>query len=377
MVAATRRSMVDLEFHPASDEFPLLDEERLAELAEDLRINGQREPIRLHGGRIVDGRNRYLACRRAGIEPRIETLSEDVNPFSYVWSLNGQRRDLTQDQRYLIWKSCAARSGDWEAERRRLHEEANRARSSAVAAQPRTDGGRFADDTGRPTSCGATGRKSRGIAVKAAEASGTNRGSVERMDRLQRERPDLAEQVRRGEIASAEAIRQISKPHIANNAGDNEWYTPAEYIERATAVMGGIDLDPASCREANRTVGAARYFSAEDDGLRQDWSGRVWMNPPYAQPLIQQFCDALVRHHGAGDVPQAIVLVNNATETRWFQALLSAASAVCFPAGRVRFWHPKKVSAPLQGQAVVYLGDRVEDFVERFKDLGSVCHVKR
>ena len=154
--------MVEFAFRPASGEFPLLDKERLEELVEDLQANGQIEPIRLYCGQIVDGRNRYLACRKAGIEPRVERLPDDVNPFAYVWSLNGQRRDLTQDQRYLIWKSCAAKSGDWETEWQRLQEEANRARSSAGASRPRTEDGVFSGSTSASTSCGRTGSRPRG-----------------------------------------------------------------------------------------------------------------------------------------------------------------------------------------------------------------------
>jgi len=117
--------MIDLEYHPAAGEFPLLDDGRMRDLAEDIKVHGQREPLRTCGGMILDGRNRYLACRAAGIEPRIEQLPDHVNPFAYVWSLNGQRRDLTQDQRYLIWKSCARQSGAWQAKRQRLQDRAN------------------------------------------------------------------------------------------------------------------------------------------------------------------------------------------------------------------------------------------------------------
>jgi len=370
--------MDELQFHPASSEFPLLDEERLTELVEDLQAHGQREPIRLHRGRILDGRNRYLACRKAGLEPWVERLPEDVNPFDYVWSLNGQRRDLTQDQRYLIWKSCAAKSGAWEAQQQRLQEDANRTRSQAAAGRSRTEDGTFAPETSASTTCGRTGASPRGRgSTLKAKASNTNRGAVERMDRLARERPDLAEQVRLGKMASAEAMRQLTKPHVAHNTGDSEWYTPREYIERARRVMGTIDLDPASTPVANQVVRAAHFFTAEDDGLAQPWQGRVFLNPPYAQPLVGRFCEKLVEHVGQGEVTEAVVLANNATETRWFQALLSAARCVCFPAGRVRFWHPEKVSVPLQGQAVVYCGDRVAAFVEAFAELGRVCHVAR
>jgi hypothetical protein len=71
-------------------------------------------------------------------------------------------------------------------------------------------------------------------------------------------------------------------------------------------------------------------------------------------------------------VTAAIVLVNNATETQWFQALGGAASAICFPRGRVKFWAPDKVSQPLQGQAVAYIGADADKFCEVFAGFGLV-----
>lgn len=161
------------------------------------------------------------------------------------------------------------------------------------------------------------------------------------------------------------------KPHVSQNTGENEWYTPPEYIAAARGVMGRIDLDPASSEIANKTVKATRFYSKQDNGLDKFWAGKVWLNPPYASELIRQFIGKFSKHVISGDISEAIVLVNNATETEWFNDLVSVASAVVFPNGRVRFLDPQgNPGAPLQGQAVVYIGGNPDKFIAEFEDFG-------
>lgn len=92
----------ELSFHPIAAVFPLMTEAELEELADDIRENGLRVPIVLHpDGAILDGRNRYLACRRAGIEP--EAVAYDGNdPVGFVVSLNLRRRHLDGSQRAMV-----------------------------------------------------------------------------------------------------------------------------------------------------------------------------------------------------------------------------------------------------------------------------------
>jgi ParB-like chromosome segregation protein Spo0J len=82
--------------------FPLLPPEDLATLAANIREHGLQSPIILHDGQILDGRNRYRACRLADVEPRIEELPTDRDPLAFVLSANLHRRHLTTSQRALI-----------------------------------------------------------------------------------------------------------------------------------------------------------------------------------------------------------------------------------------------------------------------------------
>jgi len=202
---------MEIKTHPAADSFPMMDKDRYGELVENIREYGQLEPITLCDGMILDGRNRYKACLELGIEPKTRNYNGD--PWAYVWSMNGERRDLVAEQRYLIWKLCHEQSEAFQAEKRRIQEEANWKRSETQVGIPKEE---IKERAG--TECSRTSkhpeRKAKAIASK------TNRGAVARGDKLAEKRPDLADKVRKGEIKPAEAHRQMKRDEVAQKTAD-------------------------------------------------------------------------------------------------------------------------------------------------------------
>lgn len=151
-----------------------------------------------------------------------------------------------------------------------------------------------------------------------------------------------------------------------------EWYTPALYVQAARRVLGGIDLDPASCDRANEIVRADVYFTREDDGLAHDWRGRIWLNPPYGGAQAA-FTDHLVAEYERGHILAAILLVNShATDTDWFQPLWD--HLLCFSEGRINFIGPtgEIESGSTHGSVFAYLGPDRAAFAGQFRDFGAI-----
>jgi ParB-like nuclease domain len=96
-----------LAVHPFADVFPPMNAEELTALAADIRANGLREPIVLHEGMILDGRNRYRACCELGIEPITRPWDSKGDPLSFVVSKNLHRRHLSETQRAVVANKLA------------------------------------------------------------------------------------------------------------------------------------------------------------------------------------------------------------------------------------------------------------------------------
>lgn len=114
----------------------------------------------------------------------------------------------------------------------------------------------------------------------------------------------------------------------------DEWLTPPEIIQS----LGCFDLDP--CSPINRPwPTAAKHFTIEDNGLTQEWHGRVWLNPPYG-PHTGTWLARLVSH-GVGT---ALIFARTETEA-WHRHVWPCASSVLFLEGRLSFHHVSGVKA--------------------------------
>jgi ParB family chromosome partitioning protein len=178
------------------------------------------------------------------------------------------------------------------------------------------------------------------------------------------------------EVSLAGFLRYLgSDGSICSKHGNSniECYTPPEYVNLVRDVLGEIDLDPASCSKAQKTVKAKQFFTKKDDGLSQPWQGRVFLNPPYKTPCPEKFCDKLLQEFKDKSVSEAILLTNDQTDTNWWQTTVVAAAAVCFHRGRIRFLDASgEETAPTNGQTFMYFGKRVKSFIKTFASTGAI-----
>jgi hypothetical protein len=99
--------MTDLKQHPLSAAFPAMSAEDFAALVADIKANGQREPIIIHEGMVLDGWHRYQACSQLGIKRQQFTFPADKDPVAFVLSHNLHRRHLTPSQRAAAVVACS------------------------------------------------------------------------------------------------------------------------------------------------------------------------------------------------------------------------------------------------------------------------------
>lgn len=178
-----------------------------------------------------------------------------------------------------------------------------------------------------------------------------------------------------------------------------EWYTPSPFVEAARQVMGSIDLDPASHEEANLTVKAGAFFTAENNGLTLRWWGNVFVNPPGGKgpggkPLVPAFWKHMMKEYADGNFDQAIWIGYSLEQLQTLQRVSFKSPLnfpLCIPHRRIAFVEneakkaariekliaqgkdPNKASGPSHSNYICYLGERREDFSRIFSRFGQVC----
>lgn len=104
LVDTTTGEVATFKAHPYADAWPMLANEELAELAEDIATNGLRDSIVMRQDKILDGRNRFAACTMAGVEPHFsEFPGSDDDALAFVQSINNARRHQSKGSRAASW----------------------------------------------------------------------------------------------------------------------------------------------------------------------------------------------------------------------------------------------------------------------------------
>lgn len=175
----------------------------------------------------------------------------------------------------------------------------------------------------------------------------------------------------------SEIHRQLASHQLINQSTNNEWYTPAPYIEAVREVLGGIDTDPASNPFANQTIRATTYYTAEQDGFSKPWAGRVFLNPPYGfgddnESNQARWSKRLIEQFQSGITTEAILLVNAVPGNKWFAPLWNY--TICFPDHRIRFYNEAvEAGQPTHSNAFIYFGPNRDTFARVFARFGVVA----
>lgn len=127
-----------MKFHPYAELFPMIEGADFEALKEDIRANGQREPIWVFNGEVLDGRNRYRACESLGVPVRSQEYDGD-DPLGFVISLNLRRRHLDESQRAMVaTKLESLKHGGSRQDEKLLHEVTRSQAAALLNVSPRT-----------------------------------------------------------------------------------------------------------------------------------------------------------------------------------------------------------------------------------------------
>jgi hypothetical protein len=191
---SNRAEWMEYEFHPVASLFPLMDDESFRDLCNDVAVNGLIEPIWLYDGKIVDGRNRYLACLQTQTRPIFREWAGTESLVEFIVSLNLRRRHLNSSQRAMIAQRMIP-----------LLEEEGKERQRKAGREHGRGTVKVNQKIDEPIAT-AQGKQS---TETAAQMTGTNRQYVADAKIILREAPEKIEEIMAGRTTIPKVIQEI------------------------------------------------------------------------------------------------------------------------------------------------------------------------
>lgn len=251
--------------HPISDVWPMMDEAKIAELADDIRKNGQLVPVWIYEGKILDGRNRWAACEIAGVEPKTKEYSGD-EPTAFAVSLNDRRRHMNKGSLAAV----AAELEPFFAEdaKRRYEATVGRPKKSEEII-PQIDARRVPQ-----------------AREEAAKSVGVNDRYVQDAKKVKHEAPEVFERLKAGKITLQDAKREVAKKPT------DDWRQDER--DRQALVEDGQSVTANAANDKNLIAWAEQNLQA----VRIDRGTR------YGNPFVlgedgdrDEVCDAYEQHY--------------------------------------------------------------------------------
>lgn len=180
---------MNYEFHEVANIFPMMTDSEYDGLVEDIKKNGQIDPIWIYQGKIIDGRNRYNACQRLSIEPIVKEWDGKGSLVDFVISKNLHRRQLTATQRIqALTKADGLKEAEREAARERM---ISSLKQNTATSEPkeRTNKGETVEKLGEifgvgPTSIYAYNRVKREGSPELIEAMDKEKVSIDKASKI-------------------------------------------------------------------------------------------------------------------------------------------------------------------------------------------------
>jgi ParB-like chromosome segregation protein Spo0J len=214
--------------HPAAELFPMMSDEELRALADDIKANGLQQPVVLYGAQLLDGRNRWRACEMAGVEVRTKDWA-GKDAVAYVRSLNLHRRHLTAAQRAALAVKVEP-----------VYAEAAAVRQKDEGRKAGAQGGRGKknpQDGNRPK--GKQDEQSRALA-QAAKETGASLDSAKAMKQVDKVAPEVVELVQRGKVDTVADAKRIAALPDEQRAEVVERVRAGTSVSEAFTVAGAI-----------------------------------------------------------------------------------------------------------------------------------------